>query len=292
MAVNYNGLGTQTLSGTLNYNGGTTVSSGTLIMTGANSGTGATTVSGGTLVVAAASTGGGATTVSGGTLLVDQGGNAGSGGITAGAISVAGTGSNAKATLGGNGTLGATSGSLTVGNFGVLAPGDSTDAFGTTNKFTLTADQGVTMNTGSTLAFTLNGATPQTQYSVLSLGSNGTQSVALNGTVNLQLSLNYTPTVNTVFTLTSNNLASNLGTFNGSTGIFTQLNGTADNLSQGSTFVLNGDTFSVSYDGGSGNDLALTVTAVPEPSSLAMMVTGLLAFVGWTRYFRLKKIFA
>jgi hypothetical protein len=55
-----------------------------------------------------------------------------------------------------------------------------------------------------------------------------------------------TLTPGTVFTVIDNTAA-------------TPISGTFSNLADGSTFTADGNTFQVSYEGGDGNDLALTV---------------------------------
>jgi hypothetical protein len=50
------------------------------------------------------------------------------------------------------------------------------------------------------------------------------------------------------------------------------INGVFNNLADNSTFTNNGNTYSVSYEGGDGNDLTLTV--VPEPSAWQLLIAG------------------
>jgi hypothetical protein len=118
--------------------------------------------------------------------------------------------------------------------------------------------------TNAAISFQLNGTTAGTTYDQLLVGGN----LSLSGTAdNLVLSLGYTPTVTDTFTLA--------GVTGTTTGVFEQLNGVATTLSEGSSFALGGNTFQISYAGGLGSDVTLLVTAVPEPSTWALLGTGL-----------------
>jgi hypothetical protein len=52
------------------------------------------------------------------------------------------------------------------------------------------------------------------------------------------------------------------------------INGVFSNLADNSTFSNNGNTYVVSYEGGTGNDLAFTVVVVPEPGAIALIFLG------------------
>jgi len=98
--------------------------------------------------------------------------------------------------------------------------------------------------------------------------------VTLNGVNNLALNLTYTPTDQQLFFLIVG--ASSI------TGRFDSLNGVTTTLNQNSTFTLGGQEFTIGYSGNStagtfsgGNDLVLQASAVPEPSTWALMVLGL-----------------
>jgi fibronectin-binding autotransporter adhesin len=159
------GAGTLLLTGTNTYNGGTTVSAGTLqgnttslqgditnnaalVFDQATSGTYSGIISGtgslkkqnsGTLTLSGANTYGGTTTVSAGNLLVNNTSGSGTG---TGAVAVNG------GTLGGNGTI---SGPITVNSSGHLSPGASAGTLFTSSSSTL--------NSGTVLDYDLANAT-------------------------------------------------------------------------------------------------------------------------------------
>lgn len=181
----------------------------------------------GTLTLDNANTYTGGTTIEGGKLVVNN-------------ISGSGTGTfNVEVNagiLGGRGTI---AGTVTVGNGtgarAVLAPGRSEDKAGT-----LRIQSALTFNSDATYKFELktkraiadkviaNGVTISgARFSFVSCGS----SALLPGTV---------------FTVIDNTAA-------------TPIAGTFSNLADGSTLVADGNTFQVSYEGGDGNDLTLTV---------------------------------
>jgi hypothetical protein len=63
------------------------------------------------------------------------------------------------------------------------------------------------------------------------------------------------------------------------------ITGTFSNLADGSVFTANGNTFQVSYEGGNGNDLTLTVIqAVPEPPIWVMMGAGASMLMAFMRF--------
>jgi autotransporter-associated beta strand protein len=174
----------------------------------------------GTLVLGGANTYTGGTTVAGGTLLVN-------GSLAAGTVNVNG------GALGGTGTTGPVS----VGAAGTLAPGA-----GGGNPGVLTTGN-LVLNSGSAFNAVLDGASP---------GAGGYSQLVANGTINLggatlNLTLGFTPALGQSFTLIKNGGKSAVtGTFNG--------------LPEGSTLVVNGMTFQITYVGGSGHDVVLTRT--------------------------------
>jgi autotransporter-associated beta strand protein len=197
---------------------------------GSNGGTGGSLTKDGTgkLSLSKPSTYTGSTTLSAGTLLV-----------TNRTGSATGTGSVQvnMGTLGGTGTI---TGSVTVGTGSnpeaIVLPGKNAASPGT-----LTINSALTFNTGSTYKCALNRSTVITG-----------QIAALGVTINSRASFKFidvgagTLTVGTVFTVINNTSAS-------------PITGTFRNLPDGSTFASNGNNFQVSYMGGSGNDLTLTV---------------------------------
>jgi len=53
------------------------------------------------------------------------------------------------------------------------------------------------------------------------------------------------------------------------------------NLLDGAIFTANGNAYRASYTGGTGNDL--TLTAVPEPGTFVVLITGVAALLGSVR---------
>ena len=140
---------------------------------------------------------------------------------------------NSGGTLGGTGTVGNT---VTVDSGGTIAPGTSPGILNT-GTLTLTA--------GSTLTVEINGTTVGTQYDQV----NVTGGVDL-GDATLNVLLGFTPSAGQTFTIIANDLADAVaGTFSG--------------LPEGSIFTAGAGRFSISYVGGSGNDVVLTALNVP-----------------------------
>jgi hypothetical protein len=52
------------------------------------------------------------------------------------------------------------------------------------------------------------------------------------------------------------------------------ISGTFANIAEGQTLVVGNDTFQWMYDGGTGNDFGLKLTAVPEPATLSLALLG------------------
>jgi autotransporter-associated beta strand protein len=188
--------------------------------------------------------------------------------VTAGKLYINGSISTSSAVnvdgglLGGNGTIG---GSVTV-NSGASIAG------GVNGVGTLTLSNSLTLSDNSTFSAGIGGSVAGTEYSqVLVAGA-----VTLNGANNLALTLNYTPTDQQLFFLTAG--ATSI------TGSFDSLNGVSVALAQGSSFTLGDQQFIIGYSGNSaagtfqgGNDLVLQASAVPEPSTWALLGLGLLS---------------
>ena len=186
-----------------------------------------------------------------GTLTVNSGGTAtlGAANTYTGATSVSGTllvngstaaGSavsvNSGGTLKGTGTV---SGPTTVAGGGTVAPGVSPGIMNSGS---------VTFTSGSNFDVEINGTAAGTQYDQL----NVTGTVNLGGAT-LNVTLGFTPAVGDSFTIINNDDTDAVaGTFAG--------------LAQGGTFNLSGTNFKISYVGGTGNDVVLTVFTPPELS--------------------------
>lgn len=127
-------------------------------------------------------------------------------------------------------------GSLTTTAVGAsISPGNSPGIINSGN---------LTLGPGSTTNMEVNGTTVGTQYDQL----NVTGTVNISPTAALNVSLGFTPTVGNSFTIINNDGADAVtGTFAG--------------LPQGAVFYVLTTAFQISYTGGSGNDVVLTVVA-------------------------------
>jgi autotransporter-associated beta strand protein len=217
--------------------------------------TGALTKAGaGALELTGANTYGGDTTVNAGTLLVNNTTGSGTG---TGAVTVTNSGS----TLAGTGTI---SGAVTVNAGANIAPGDGANntAILTTGALTLAAT--------SNFQVDINGTTVGSQYDQLNVTG-----VTLTGS-NLVVTVGTALTDHPTFTIINNVGADPvIGTFAG--------------LAQGATFTSGPNEFSISYTGGTGNDVVLTAVATPEPSTWigGALVFAALAYTQRRRFTRL-----
>ena len=220
---------------------------GTLNVPNVISGTGAVEHNGaGTTILAGTNTYTGATTVNAGDLKVN------------GSISGSTTTVNVNGTLSGTGTLGPV-----IINGGTLAPGSSPGILNSGN---------VTFN-GGTLSVELNGTTVGTLYDQL----NVTGSVTLQSNTALAINFGYGQQVGDTFTIISNDSTDTIA----GSGLFTFL-GTP--LADGDLFSDFGNETSLMIDytaGSNNNDVTLTV--VPEPGSLVMLMGGLAILTGARR---------
>ena len=138
--------------------------------------------------------------------------------------------------LGGTGTMRA----AMINAGATLSPGDGPGILHVVGDLTLTL--------GASYLVDLNGVTVGAQYNQASVAG----AVSL-GSATLSLSLGFQPQLGMMFTIIENDGTDAIsGTFNG--------------LSEGAVFSFNGQTFGVSYQGGSGNDVVLTAV-VPEPTT-------------------------
>ncbi len=189
----------------------------------------------------------GTTTVNAGTLIV---GVDGIGSLTSSVTVTSGT-------LGGSGS---TTGNVTIGNGAggddaVIAAGNGLGAFTTTGELSLLSD--------ATYKFELNSSTLEADKLV----ANGVTLEAGSKFVFTDLGTGVLD-IGTIFTLIDNTSSSAI------TGAFS-------NLAEGAIFVYGANAFQASYLGGTGNDVILTVTAVPEPSTWALLACAFLALQQW-----------
>lgn len=131
------------------------------------------------------------------------------------------------ATLDGDGAVG----DVTVASGGTLAPGNSPGTIATGN---------LSLEAGSTLAEEIAGATPGAFDQAEVTGT-----VSLGGALNISLAAGYAPPIGQSFTIIDND---------GSDAV----SGTFAGLAEGATVTAGGHAFSISYEGGDGNDVVLT----------------------------------
>jgi len=214
----------------------------------------------GTLIVTANNTYGAGTIVNGGTLLVNGTGDLGTQTVTV----------NSGGTLGGNSTAPITANVLlTVNAGGNLSPGN-----GGNNTAVLITGGAVTLASTSNFRIDINGTTVGTGYDRLQVNAGA---VNITGS-NLVVTVGTTLSAGQTFLILDKVAAGAItGTFGNAPG----------NVVTGS----DGTVFSVSYTGGNGNDVVLTViaVAVPEPST---WIGGTLAIAGlaFTQRRRLRKL--
>src|SRR5262249_45335178 len=146
---------------------------------------------------------------------------------------------NSGGTLAGTGTVG----SVTVNSGGTLSPG--------TSPGILTTDD-LTLNDGSTLTIELNGPPVGTQYAQVNV--TGTVTV-LSAT--LHVVLGFTPSAGQVFTIINNDSTDPVvGAFAG--------------LAEGAILSVGGALFTLSYEGGDGNDVTLTALTPFAPTTFTV----------------------
>jgi len=190
----------------------------------------------------------GPTFVTGGTLIVN-------GNNTASNMTIATSGG----TLSGTGEVG----NIYIGLNGILAPGEST---GILDAFNTTFDSAI-------FSVEIFGTTLGTEYD--QLNATGTVTISSNTQLIIELGLfNPADDGSQTFTIINNDLADALtltGKF--ASGIIP--------LNEGDLFSADGQNFTISYAGGDGNDVVLT--AVPEPASTILMMSGLVGALGLRR---------
>lgn len=265
--------GSGTVHGTVGVTGGTVrgngLSMGAVTFSGGSTLSGTTSASSYTVSSGTTTASGHATTT--GTLSVAMGATFNNTGFTeANTVNVI-----SGATLTNDGTLkgfvnvfgvmkgtGTVDGSLIIKDGGELAPGSSPG--------TQTITGNLTVESGAKLSIQLDSLTSYDQLVV-----NG--AVALAGVLDLTIG---TVADGDVFTIILNNGVPGIsGSFSSVT-----VSGSTVSLSNGSTFTVGDYLYSLSYTGGSGNDLTLTVDAVPEPATWAMIASGVGILVGIQRF--------
>ena len=261
-------------------------------------GAGALVVDGGNLVLSGANTYGGGTTItSTGSIVASNSSALGSGGVTVSGGLAANTGVTLTnpitltgGTLAGFGTF-SPGGNLTVQGGALLAPGIATvadDAVGANVPAvgTLTFGGGTSLTFGHTLStgglnFSISDAAgvAGTGYSLLSISGSLTITATAGNEFYIHL-YSFNP---------ATNQAGNAANFNGGQGYSWLLVSTGSGISNFSSsafiidqsnFTNSSGQFSVSQ---SGNDLMLNFTPVPEPSTWALLGTGLLTLGAMVR---------
>ncbi|HEY2414903.1 MAG TPA: autotransporter-associated beta strand repeat-containing protein [Pirellulaceae bacterium] len=268
--------GSLTLSNAITSSGSfSLIGSGTVILTGPDNFSGTTTISSGTLQIG---TGGSAVTVGSGpiidngVLVINRGGTltlgnliSGSGTLTksgAGTITLSNPANNFT------GTTNVTAGTLSV--TGNLAPSSTTVTGGTLGGTGTTGD--VTVNTGGALAPGVGPGIINTGNLVLSAGSNFAAEInsAVAGTGYDQANVtSVTLGGNLVLTGTRTDTTANVLTIINNAGD-DPVNGIFAGLPEGSIVTLNNVMYSLSYQGGTGNDV--TLTSIPAPQVVACSI--------------------
>ena len=142
-------------------------------------------------------------------------------------------------TFGGSGII---SNRVTISS-GVHSPGDSVGIQTVHSNYVVSA--------GGTLKININGTNVGSQYSQVAVRAGNSGTVTLVGTLNVVA--NPGLATNSVFTIIDND-----GT--------DAVSGTFAGLANNATFFQSGYTWRVSYIGGTGNDVTLTILAAPQPA--------------------------
>ena len=213
-------------NGTINNANAVTLSG---VLSGANTNS-FTKTGAGTLTLSGTNTYSGSTAVTGGTLSV-----------TGSLASTSNLTVNSDATLTGSGSVGTASsaGQVIFNGPGSLAPGVN-------GPGTLTLNNGLSMTTGVTVAMQINGATPGAGYDQLVV--NGVVNLG-NATLSVSLGSGYTPGSTDSFTLIDND------------GIDPVEDGFSG-LGEGATITLGSTNYIISYSGGTGNDVVLSLPII------------------------------
>jgi len=152
------------------------------------------------------------------------------------------------ATLGGNGTI---SGMVFLQSQSIVSPGDPLGILSMGNFLP---------STSTILRLAINGTVAGTQYSQLQIIPAMYGGSDLGGI--LELDLGFTPTTGDSFTIVNVTNPKEI------------VSGNFQGLPEGALFTVDNTEFQITYKGGDGNDVV--VTAVPEPTTLALIAAGLL----------------
>jgi hypothetical protein len=129
---------------------------------------------------------------------------------------------------------------------GVLAPGESSGCLTTGN---------LTFESGSTYEYEIAGTTECAGYDQTRVF--GTVTLG-NGTLDVRLLDDFTLQPGQTFKIIDNDGADAVG-------------GTFSDLAEGATFTVDGAVFRISYVGGDGNDVVLSVVTVPDAPILVLL---------------------
>jgi hypothetical protein len=142
---------------------------------------------------------------------------------------------------------------------GVLAPGTSPGCL-TSGSLTLT---------GGTYQAELGGTVECTDYDQLRV--NGTVDLGTNTTLTTSLYNAFKPKAGDTFLIVANDNSD-------------AITGTFKDLAEGATFTVDGYVFKISYVGGSGNDVVLTVQTVPAvaDTGFALLTSSPIAIIAAT----------
>ncbi len=240
-SINKTGSNTVTLSGANTYNGTTTITSGTVNLTGSLGNT-TITLNGGTFKMGASSSLGATSTV-----IVNSGSFDTS--ALVGGFTVA-----VGQTIQGSGTY---TGDVTVN--GTLAPGNSPGVVTFTNNLTLSG----------TTVMEINGTARGTDYDGVNLTGSGANTLTYGGTLTLSFGAAITAGTYDLFNLGSVNQTGDF-TSVGATGAGISLSGFSASIGTGWTANLAeaSNNWILTFDNASGD---LTITAIPEPSTYAVL---------------------
>lgn len=253
VALTKAGTGTQTLAGANTYTGATNVNAGILAiaLSGSISGSAQVTIDAGATLDVSAFSGTGGFTVGAAQTFIGNG-------IVQGDLNVSGA-------LAGSGSVG---GSVTALPGSTISPGNSAGTLSIAGNFSLNSSAHLALELGTTAAIGSDR---------LSIGSGN---VTLGGSLDLTLLPTFADNIGDTFTIilngggnAINGLFSNVTPTGASTGLLT--------LADGHQFVVN---YAANADGGAvANDVALTVAAVPEPSTIVAMLGGAGMLLGLRR---------